>query len=120
MTIDLKFLHTPADPQLEQYVHRRLSKINRLLEGREQLTLRVTLEDRSGPQKTVDNDRKVTLTLALPKGHTIRIEQIDDTFERAVDFIERRFMRQLKRWLSRQDPTKTQKHTVGGRVGAVR
>lgn len=119
MTIECKFLHTEVDPALEKYALRRLEKITRLLINRDALTLRVALEDRSGPRKTIDRDRQVTLTLALPGGHTIRIEEKSDSFERAIDFAENRFVRQLKRWLSRHDPTKTQKHGVGARVRAA-
>ncbi len=119
MTIDCKFLHTETDSALEQYALRRLAKVIRLLGKRDELILRVVLENRSGPRKTIDRDRQVTLTLALPGGHTIRIEEKNDSFERAIDFAENRFVRQLKRWLSRHDPTKTQKHGVSARVRAA-
>ena len=60
------------------------------------VTLEVELSDLFGPKG--GNDKQCEVTMTLPRGHLLRIEEVSDGFPAAIDTAAERLWRALERY----------------------
>ena len=96
----VKGRHISLDDFLKAYVAAKIEQTASTWNDDPSVILEVELSDLFGPKG--GNDKQCEVTMTLPRGNLLRIEEVSDGFPAAIDAAAERLWRALERYKGRK------------------